>query len=111
MRIEDLATPCLVLDPVRMDRNIARMDAKLAVLGVAARPHLKTAKNAEIARRMMRSAAGRATVSTLAEAEAFADAGVRDILYAVGIAPSKLARVVELRRRGIDLSIDRKSVV
>ena len=105
MRIEDLATPCLVLDPVRMDRNIARMDAKLAVLGVAARPHLKTAKNAEIARRMMRSAAGRATVSTLAEAEAFADAGVRDILYAVGIAPSKLARVVELRRRGIDLSI------
>lgn len=105
MRIEDLATPCLVLDPVRMDRNIARMDAKLAALGVAARPHLKTAKNAEIARRMMRSAAGRATVSTLAEAEAFADAGVHDILYAVGIAPSKLARVVELRRRGIDLSI------
>lgn len=105
MRLDELATPCLVLDPVRMDRNIARMDAKLAVLGVAARPHLKTAKNAEIARRMMRSAAGRATVSTLAEAEAFADAGVRDILYAVGIAPSKLARVVELRRRGIDLSI------
>lgn len=105
MRIEDLATPCLVLDPVRMDRNIARMDAKLAALGVAARPHLKTAKNTEIARRMMRSAAGRATVSTLAEAEAFADAGVRDILYAIGIAPNKLARVVELRRRGIDLSI------
>ncbi len=105
MRLDELATPCLVLDPVRMDRNIARMDAKLAVLGVAARPHLKTAKNAEIARRMMRSAAGRATVSTLAEAEAFADAGVRDILYAVGIAPGKLARVVELRRRGIDLSI------
>jgi D-serine deaminase-like pyridoxal phosphate-dependent protein len=54
---------------------------------------------------MMRSASGPATVSTLAEAEAFAAAGVRDLLYAVGIAPNKLARVVELRRRGVDLAI------
>jgi len=105
MAIDRLPTPCLLLDPVRMNRNVARMDAKLAALGVAARPHLKTAKSIEIARRMMRSPARAATVSTLAEAEAFAGAGVRDILYAVGIAPNKLARVVELRRRGLDLSI------
>ncbi|HET7844926.1 MAG TPA: alanine racemase [Xanthomonadales bacterium] len=105
MHIDALPTPCLLLDTGRMDRNIARMDAKLASLGVAARPHLKTAKSVAIAQRMMRTAGGRATVSTLAEAEAFAAAGVRDILYAVGIAPNKLARVVALRRSGVDLSI------
>lgn len=105
MRIDDLATPCLVLDPQRMERNLARMDAKLASLGVAKRPHLKTAKNATIARRMMRTPAGPATVSTLAEAEAFADAGVNDILYAVGIVAGKLARVAALRAKGVDVSI------
>ena len=62
MDLHELPTPCLVLDEARMDRNLARMGAKLASLGVAARPHLKTAKNAEIARRMMPTAAGPATV-------------------------------------------------
>ena len=53
----------------------------------------------------MPSAAGPATVSTLREAEQFAAAGVRDLLYAVGIAPDKIPRVVALRDRGIDLSV------
>ena len=104
--LADLATPCLVLDEPRMARNLARLAARLSSLGVGARPHLKTAKCVEIAHRMMPTPAGPATVSTLAEAEAFAAAGVRDLLYAVGIAPNKLARVVALRRtHGVDLSI------
>src|SRR5688572_3098266 len=105
MHLDALPTPCLVLDEARMDRNIARMRAKLASLGVAARPHLKTAKNVDIARRMMPTLAGPATVSTLAEAEAFAQAGVTDLLYAVGIAPNKLDRIAGLRRRGIDAAV------
>ncbi|MEN9392127.1 MAG: hypothetical protein RLZZ104_470, partial [Pseudomonadota bacterium] len=52
-RLSDLQTPCLVLDVDRMDRNIARLRAKLDGLGVTLRPHLKTAKSVEIARRMM----------------------------------------------------------
>jgi D-serine deaminase-like pyridoxal phosphate-dependent protein len=48
---------------------------------------------------------GPATVSTLKEAEQFAAAGVRDIMYAVGLAPAKLERVLALRRRGVDLSV------
>lgn len=53
----------------------------------------------------MTTAAGPATVSTLREAEQFAAAGVRDLLYAVGIGPDKLSRVLALRKAGIDLSI------
>ena len=44
-------------------------------------------------------------MSTLAEAEVFAAAGMRDILYAVGIAPQKLGRVQALRATGCDLTV------
>jgi D-serine deaminase-like pyridoxal phosphate-dependent protein len=101
----ELETPCLILDADRMDRNIARLRGRLDGLDVSLRPHLKTAKSIEVARRVMTSPAGPATVSTLREAMQFAAAGVRDIIYAVGIAPSKLARVLELRAGGVDLAV------
>lgn len=104
-RLADLETPCLVLDADRMDRNIARLRARLDGLGVAVRPHLKTAKSIEAARRVMTTPQGPATVSTLHEAEIFAAAGVTDLIYAVGIAPKKLAKVIELRRSGCDLAL------
>jgi D-serine deaminase-like pyridoxal phosphate-dependent protein len=100
-----LDTPCLILDAGRLDRNIARLRARLAGFDVSLRPHLKTAKSLEVARRVMTSPEGPATVSTLKEAEQFAAGGVRDIVYAVGIVPSKLPRVLELRATGVDLAI------
>jgi D-serine deaminase-like pyridoxal phosphate-dependent protein len=103
--IAELITPCLLLDKQRMDRNIARLKTRLQRMNVTLRPHLKAAKSVDVARRLMNTPAGPATVSTLKEAEAFAAAGVKDILYAVGIAPGKLDRVIALRRRGVDLSI------
>lgn len=103
--LETLETPCLVLDAERMERNISRLRTRLDGLGVSLRPHLKTAKSAEVARRVMTTPEGPATVSTLKEAEQFAAAGVRDMIYAVGITPSKLARVLELRARGVDLVV------
>jgi len=105
-----LTTPCLLLDQERMDRNIARLRNHLQSLGAGLRPHLKTSKSIDIARRMMPTPAGPAAVSTLKEAEEFAAAGVRDLLYAVGIAPGKLDRVLELRRAGVDLTIVLDSV-
>jgi D-serine deaminase-like pyridoxal phosphate-dependent protein len=105
LTLEQLATPCLLLDAQRMERNIARLRGRLDGLGVTLRPHLKTSKSIEVARRVMSSPAGPATVSTLKEAELFASAGVRDILYAVGIAPSKLPQVLALRARGADVAV------
>ncbi|NKM27761.1 DSD1 family PLP-dependent enzyme [Rhizobium laguerreae] len=103
--LEALETPCLVLDADRMDRNIKRLRNRLDDLGVSLRPHLKTAKSIDVARRLMSAPEGPATVSTLKEAEQFAAAGVRDMIYAVGIAPSKLARVTDLRAKGVDLVV------
>lgn len=98
-------TPCLILDADRMDRNIARLRRQLAPMDVTLRPHLKTGKSVEVARRLMETPQGPATVSTLKEAEQFAEAGVRDLIYAVGIAPDKLPRVLALRARGVDIAV------
>lgn len=97
-------TPFLALDPERMERNLLRLEQRVRELGVALRPHMKTHKSVEVGKRMSRGIAP-ITVSTLREAEVFADAGYRDITYAVGIAPGKLDRVLALRRRGVELSV------
>ena len=105
--LESIETPALLLDQAKLDRNIGRMRAQLVQAGdgVVLRPHLKTAKSIEVARRVLGGTNGPITVSTLLEAERFAEAGITDILYAVGIAPAKLDRVIGIRRRGVDLTI------
>lgn len=98
----DIPTPALLLDRPKLERNIGYLKARLDGLGVTLRPHMKTAKSVEVLRLVGAEAI---TVSTLAEAEAFADAGATDILYAVGLAPAKIARVRAIRARGVDLSV------
>ena len=88
-----------------MERNIRVMEDRLSGLGVAMRPHVKTCKSVEIARRMTGASATGITVSTLAEAEHFLEAGFTDQLYAVGIAPGKLPDVAGLVARGASLKI------
>jgi len=104
-RLDTLDTPCLVLDETRMQRNIDRLRDRLDKLNVGFRPHLKTAKSVDVARRVMTTPQGPATVSTLKEAEEFAAAGVTDMTYAVGITPQKLERVLALRKTGVDIAI------
>ncbi|BCH28977.1 alanine racemase [Mesorhizobium sp. L-8-10] len=99
-----LSTPCLVLDEAIMMRNIGRLDDRLSALGVVGRPHLKTVKSVDAAKQVMARASG-ATVSTLREAEVFSKAGITDILYAVGITPQKLPRVLALRGTGCYLIV------
>jgi|SRR5665213_1834464 len=103
--IDALPTPSLLLDLSRLERNADRMRERAMTLGISLRPHLKTAKSVEAARFVLGGAPGPATVSTLKEAEIFGKAGITDLLYAVSIAPQKLAKVTELRRSGIDLKI------
>lgn len=105
IRITDLDTPSLIIDREKLKKNIDFAHARARELGVAWRPHLKTHKCVEIARMQLEGAAGPATVSTVREAEYFVAAGIRDLIYAVGIAPHKLARIDALNRAGADVKI------
>ncbi len=100
-----IETPALLLDEAQMERNIARMRECVRRLGVAFRPHVKTNKSIDVTRRIMDGPDAAITVSTLREADYFAGHGIKDILYAVCIAPNKLDHVAALQARGVQLSI------
>ena len=103
--MQSLETPALLLSQPRMAANIARMQQRIAALGVAFRPHVKTAKCLPVARAMLGADNGPITVSTLREADEFAAAGFTDITYAVGITANKLAHVARLLQRGVTLKV------
>jgi D-serine deaminase-like pyridoxal phosphate-dependent protein len=103
--LDDLPTPALILDRAILRRNLKRMSDRLRQAGIALRPHLKTAKSVQIGRMAVEGHDGGITVSTLAEARYFAKGRFTDIFYAVGIVPSKLPAVTELRRQGVNLRV------
>jgi D-serine deaminase-like pyridoxal phosphate-dependent protein len=105
MHIDELATPAALIEDARLARNIARMQSRMDSLGVSFRPHVKTSKCVEVARRQLAAGARGITVSTLKEAEQFFQAGFEDILYAVSLAPQKVAPALDLRRRGCQLHV------
>jgi len=105
MKIEDLPTPCLILDRQILEGNLKAMSDRMRKHNVALRPHLKTAKSAEVARLATANEAGGITVSTLAEAEYFADHGFRDILVAASQSPQKLDRAARLIDRGVTVTL------
>lgn len=76
------ATPVLVVDTDVLDRNLTRMAESAAARGLALRPHVKTHKCVEIARRQLDAGARGLTVATVSEAEVFADAGADDLFVA-----------------------------
>jgi D-serine deaminase-like pyridoxal phosphate-dependent protein len=103
--ILDIATPALILDRGRLEANADRMRARVKQLGVTLRPHVKTSKSIDVLKVLAGGTEVPITVSTLAEARYFFGRGVRDILYAVGIAPVKLPQVAELIRGGCTLRV------
>lgn len=103
--LKELDTPSLILDEEKLDANIRRVQTHCKSLGVTWRPHVKTHKCIEIAKKQIASPSGPITVSTIKEAEFFAAAGITDIIYAVGIAPHKLDRILLINQQGAHVRI------
>lgn len=89
-------TPFLAVDVDVMDRNLQRAADDARQRGFALRPHAKTHKGPEIARRQLALGAVGLTLATVSEAEVFADAGFTDIFIAYPVWPSE-GRVARLR--------------
>ena len=91
--LEELDTPCLILDKSLLEKNCQKARKKCRELNTILRPHVKTPKSIEVAKIALDNKEGPITVSTLNEAEYFANAGFKDILYAVCVIPKKLNRL------------------
>lgn len=78
-------TPYLAVDEQLLDANLTAMAEHTRALGVALRPHAKTHKSIEVARRQLVHGAVGLTVATVSEAEIFADAGFDDLFIAYPI--------------------------
>jgi D-serine deaminase-like pyridoxal phosphate-dependent protein len=98
MKIAELDTPVLMIDEAALDRNIARMKDLTSAAGVFYRPHTKTHKSVEIARRQVDAGAVGICCAKLGEAEVMAAAGIDNILITTAvIGESKIGRLIHAR--------------
>jgi D-serine deaminase-like pyridoxal phosphate-dependent protein len=95
-----LDTPCLVLDLAAFERNLDRLMQSVADSKVAVRPHAKSHKCPEIAKRQIARGAVGICCQKISEAQAFADAGIHDILLSNELVGSKkIAAALSLARQ------------
>ncbi|MET3494497.1 DSD1 family PLP-dependent enzyme [Variovorax boronicumulans] len=97
-----LDTPALLVDLPAMTRNIERMAAFAKARGIHLRPHVKTHKSVEIARRQVAAGAIGVSCVTMGEAEIMVNAGIRGVLVtSPAVTPSKIARLVKLAQHAV----------
>lgn len=95
--LDDLPTPCLLVDAPRLSGNLERMQEKADANGVALRPHAKTHKSIATARRQIARGARGITVAKVGEAETFVEAGVNDVRVAYEVVgEAKYRRLIDL---------------
>jgi D-serine deaminase-like pyridoxal phosphate-dependent protein len=108
-RRDELVTPALVLDIDAAQRNIDHMASELRQMGSATiRPHYKTHKSPDLARRQLQAGAAGLSMATVWEAAVLAGAGM-DNLFVVNTVshPAKIRVLAELARdRQILVAVD-----
>lgn len=95
--IDELETPCVLIDLGRVEANLVRAQAHADANGYALRPHIKTHKLPRFAKRQVELGAKGITVQKLGEAEVMAAAGLDDLFLPYNIlGAAKLARLKAL---------------
>ncbi len=110
----DLNTPALIVDIEALGRNIAAMAAAARRAGVALRPHAKTHKSVEIARRQIAAGAVGVCCAKLGEAEALAEGGIEGILITSPVVShAGVERLADLASRspGLMAAVDHPDAV
>ena len=101
--LESRETPAVLLDRAQLERNLAAMQELADAQGVDLRPHAKTHKSVEIARRQIALGASGLTVATVGEARAFFQAGIDSITISRPLV-SGLERLAPMAQ-GVELRI------
>ena len=95
-----LSTPGLIVDLDVFEANVAAMETMLRGTGKTLRPHVKTHRTPDLARRQLGGSSVGLTCATVGEAEAMVAAGMDDVLVANEVVdPRKIARLVALAGR------------
>ena len=89
----------MLIDRARVERNLDRMQSAAASHGLRLRPHAKTHKSVDFARRQIGGGAAGICCAKLGEAKVFAEAGVEDIRLPYPLNPANAERVVDLLDR------------
>jgi len=90
--VHDLETPSVLIDLDLMEANIVTMQSRCDALGIAFRPHIKTHKIPDIARRQLEAGATGIACQKVSEAEVFAEAGFDDIQIPYNIVGARKTR-------------------
>lgn len=99
MPVAEIDTPALVIDLDAFERNLRRMADMVAATGAKLRPHAKTHKSPDIAKRQIALGAVGVCCQKVSEAEAMVRGGVGDVLISNQIAGAgKLERLAALAR-------------
>lgn len=99
----DLPTPALMLDLDAFEANVAHMAAHAKGAGLNMRPHAKTHKCSEIAKRQLKAGALGVCVATIREGEAMAAAGIGGLLLTSElVGPNKINRLIRLTKKQPD---------
>ncbi len=108
MRVEELDTPAVTVDLDVMEQNIHRLQNYCREHGLALRPHTKTHKIPEIAKKQVEAGSRGITVAKVGEAEVMAEAGLDNILIAYPVlGTSKLERLTKLAQmRRVNVALD-----
>lgn len=106
---DSLATPAILVDRRKLDANIRSMQAACDGAGIELRPHMKTHKMVEVARRQLGAGAKGLTCAKLGEAEAMLPSGVKEIFIANslvgrGLAPRLAALADQLKDLRVGLT-------
>jgi D-serine deaminase-like pyridoxal phosphate-dependent protein len=106
MHRDEIPTPALLLDLDRFERNLTRLQSHVGRCGKALRPHAKTHRCPEIARRQVAAGALGVACAKLGEAEVMARAGVGGLLITTEVvAPSAVRRLTRLTAEAPDTMV------
>src|SRR5882672_7608588 len=99
-RVDEIDTPALVLELDAFERNLRTLTESVKGRPLRVRPHAKTHKCPEIAKRQIAHGAVGVCCQKVSEAEALVDGGIEDVLVSNEVVGApKIARLAELSKR------------
>ncbi|GAB5375156.1 MAG: DSD1 family PLP-dependent enzyme [Acuticoccus sp.] len=107
MTLDEIATPCLVIDRTALEHNVRRMGEHVRDTGMRLRAHGKMHKSVDVAKLQIAEGGARGICSQkVSEAEVFARGGIGDVLVSNQVrGAARVDRLARLPATGAAISV------